>query len=124
MNENKLRDQLERIISFADTIGNNSHRTTIKYLAKEALSAIDEEPEQVRPADGLWEVWTEGYSITGGESGAMFHGKFPGETFTDAVEAWVKTLDEDGQSYFNKEHMRYWGCSFFDNESDARKSFG
>ena len=33
-----------------------------------------------------WEIWSEGYSATGEHSGAHFHGKFPGETFDDAVE--------------------------------------
>jgi hypothetical protein len=70
------------------------------------------------------EVWTEGYAATGESSGAWFHGRFEGNTFKDAVKNFIKTLGEDSQKYFSEERMCLWGCRFFDNEKDARNSFG
>lgn len=72
-----------------------------------------------------FQVWTEGYSATDESSGAVFHGEFDGETFTDAVIAWRNTLtDEYSVKCVDLDRMRFWGCRFFDNEQDARKSFG
>ena len=35
-----------------------------------------------------FEVWTEGYAVTGNSSPAILHGTFKGETFKDAVIAY------------------------------------
>lgn len=72
-----------------------------------------------------FQVWTEGYSATGGSSDATFHGEFEGETFKDAVIAWKNTLtDPYSIECVDLERMCFWSCRFFDNEKDARKSFG
>jgi Zn/Cd-binding protein ZinT len=71
-----------------------------------------------------YEVWSEGYAATGESAGARFHGKFKGATFKDAVESYINTLSPDSRKSFNGERLTYWGCRFFDNEQDARKSFG
>lgn len=71
-----------------------------------------------------WEVWTEGYAATGQSSPAKFWGTYEAPTFKEACLKWVETLGAEGQSYYNKENNTYWGCRFFDNEIDARKSFG
>ena len=75
-----------------------------------------------------FEVWTEGYLCTGMEgipAKAQMHGKFKGETFKDAVIAWKNTLtDEYSIKCVDIDRMNFWGCRFFDNEVDARKSFG
>ena len=71
-----------------------------------------------------YEVWSEGYAATGESAGARFHGKFKGVTFRDAVESYINTLSPDSRKSFNGERLTYWGCRFFDNEQDARKSFG
>lgn len=72
-----------------------------------------------------FEIWTEGYIATKEKHKAMFHGKFKGNTFKDAVIAWKKTLtDKDSIKCVDLDGMTFWGCKFFDNETDARKNFG
>ena len=83
-----------------------------------------------------WEIWSEGYAATGERSGAHFHGKFPGETFDEAVEYANKKVKLGAEPYTRSafvtdEHFKnrrsswkIWGCALFDNEADARKSFG
>jgi hypothetical protein len=92
-----------------------------------------------------YEVWSEGYSDNGGRSGAQFHGKVGAENFDEAcVKLLGKHLDrnpddsyrrgsirremEPGiartQSIMNGGNYSIWACQLFDNEADARKSFG
>lgn len=75
-----------------------------------------------------WEVWSEGYLATGMEgipATAQFHGKFNGETFRDACDKWAETLSDDySKSCYDGERLTFWACRLFDNEADARKSFG
>ena len=74
----------------------------------------------------VFEVWSEGYVITGGEGKAMFHGWIRGKTFEKAMGRYkrvyhgdVEERGEEGNKYFVT-----WGCRYFDNEADARQSFG
>lgn len=72
-----------------------------------------------------FEVWTEGYSVTGNSSPAILHGTFKGKTFKDAVIAYKASVkDIHSKNCIDVERMSFWGCRFFDNESDARKNFG
>lgn len=75
-----------------------------------------------------WEIWSEGYLATGMEGApakAQLYGKFYGETFRDACDQWAKTLtDPHSISCYNAERLSFWVCRLFDNETDARKSFG
>jgi len=68
------------------------------------------------------EVWMEGYAATGNSSGAEFCGLYEAESFAEACAAWNKEKGEPG--YFNAQALTYWGCKMFDNEHDARRSFG
>jgi hypothetical protein len=70
-----------------------------------------------------FDIWAEGYLTNGGFGGAIHLGKCCGETFKQACENKAK-IDKDFKKYFNSETMTYWGCKLFDNESDARKTFG
>lgn len=83
-----------------------------------------------------WEIWIEGYMATGESAEASFEGKFKGETFDDAVEEFKKQYvgvvdaregygprNEEGIMPLIKIHS-IWACRLFDNETDARKSFG
>lgn len=76
-----------------------------------------------------YEVWNEGFA-TSGESGnaqrLTIEGEdtlWEGETFIDACKNALKTLGWD-MSYYDEKGNRYWGCDFYDNETDARKFFG
>lgn len=77
-----------------------------------------------------WEIWMEGYMATEEHSQAQFLGEYPGETFDDAVKAYAdEEIRDTGKT--NVEFNRFgqgehaiWACRLFDNEKDARKSFG
>ncbi len=72
-----------------------------------------------------YQLWTEGYQATGESSGAQYHGEWEGETFRDAVIAFRDSLtDKYSRDCINIERLTFWGCEFFDNKNDARKSFG
>ena len=72
-----------------------------------------------------YEVWTEGYVVTGGSSGAVFHGAWKGVDFKDAVKNYAESVEDPyARSTIDLDRMTFWGCKFFDNEADARKSFG
>jgi len=71
----------------------------------------------------LWEIWSEGFRATGDSGGATLHGKEYGTTFKKAVITFASN-NPNFAEYFNKKEMSYWGCQLFDNESDARESFG
>lgn len=97
-------------------------------------------------AEREFEIWSEGYAATGERSGAIYFGKSIGKTFEDAClnfefkeDKWsdwggVKIhskgdklpLDknEDGSLDLFGGKPSSWACRYFDNETDARKSFG
>ena len=66
-----------------------------------------------------YEIWSEGYAATGESAPAHLHGKQEAESFFEACLIFFK-----GSYLFNVDRMTYWGCRLFDNETDARKSFG
>ena len=66
-----------------------------------------------------YNIWAEGWCATGGGGGAVFFGESSGNTFR---EACITLLNKDKS--FNKENLSWWGCKLFDNEQDARRSFG
>jgi hypothetical protein len=74
-----------------------------------------------------YEVWLEGFSATGERGPAHLCGIFRAETFANACYQWVCSLPEIHRKFFRvhkNNQLTYWGCRFFDNEKDARKSFG
>lgn len=70
-----------------------------------------------------YEIWSEGYRATCESSGACFHAVSSGETFKNAVDNFA-AIDKEFNKYYDGENMTYWGCNLFDNERDARKTFG
>lgn len=86
---------------------------------------------QIGTGDKLYEVWSEGYAATG-EHGSAFQltlsteisTKWKGDTFQKACINALKTLEWDMKGYYSYDNNSYWACRFFDNEKDARKSFG
>lgn len=76
-----------------------------------------------------FELWVEGYAATGEHGTARFLGRWSGETFDEAVKKWNATKNirsEYGDlRWSDNDHMwSVWGCRIFDNEADARRSFG
>lgn len=70
-----------------------------------------------------FEVWIEGYACTGNSGTAEFLSIEEADSFSEACK---KALIRNGwdMSYYDEERNQYWGCRFFDNEIEARKSFG
>lgn len=75
-----------------------------------------------------YDVWVEGFAATGQSSIAQFMGTFKGDTFEEAANAACKAFfSEYNPSLYrggDGQPPSYWGCRMFDNEMDARKSFG
>jgi hypothetical protein len=70
----------------------------------------------------LYSVWVEGFLATGMEgvpAMARYLGDAAGENFEDAC---IGLLCDHAN--FDAASLTVWGCRLFDNEADARKSFG
>jgi len=66
-----------------------------------------------------WSIWSEGYSTTGQEGGATFHGKKWAETFQEACNMFF-----EGDTTYDSGNLTYWACNLYDNQGDARRGFG
>jgi hypothetical protein len=77
-----------------------------------------------------FEVWVEGYRATGESSTAQKLGTFKAISFDQAVDQWLDTKSSDEVQRYYQHHPdreqkhTWWGCDLFDNETEARKSFG
>ena len=84
-----------------------------------------------------YDIWSEGYQVTGNESGAMFLGKETGRNFQDAcMKHFLRSELEQREKYtesdyydtkrwdYNPNSNTFWGCRLFETEEEARKSFG
>ncbi len=77
-----------------------------------------------------YEVWVEGYSATGDAAGASLEGTVEANSWEEAVEK--ASLKRHGQKQFDTYYNKcsktgiqsFYGCHYFDNSVDARKSFG
>lgn len=67
----------------------------------------------------IFDIWSEGYVATGDSGKATYHGEGTGKTFKAAC---IKKFKDDN-NYCSKNNT-YWACCLFDNEDDARESFG
>lgn len=80
-----------------------------------------------RPNLKMRHVWVEGYAATGEHSTATYFGCCLAESFIEACEMLVKGLDRDDEGALRLNHLgnpSIWMCGCFDNEADARKTFG
>jgi hypothetical protein len=69
----------------------------------------------------LFDIWVEGYSVTGNSCTAWHLGSAKGVTFRNACVNYHK---RNPDKFYNEDSNSIWGCKLFDNQSDARKSFG
>ncbi len=67
-------------------------------------------------------LWCEGYAATGQSSKATFCGEFEAVDLKDAVRQYKKSRYDT--NVIDVENLTEWGCRFFDNEADARRSYG
>ena len=71
-----------------------------------------------------WDVWLEGYAATGEHGTAQcLQREVVADTFPEACRLALGNKGWD-MSYYTASNNTYWGCHFFDNGEDARKSFG
>ncbi|QIN95240.1 hypothetical protein DLP3_077 [Stenotrophomonas phage vB_SmaS_DLP_3] len=70
-----------------------------------------------------FDVWMEGYQTNGDSGTAMYLGRHVAANFQTAC---AKALYKKGcaMALYNPRLGTYWGCRLYDNEQDARKSFG
>jgi hypothetical protein len=71
-----------------------------------------------------YSLWMEGYITQGNSSKADFLGTFEANSFENACDKWADTIKEKEYYERNGNIASYWGCRIYDNEADARKSFG
>lgn len=69
-------------------------------------------------------IWSEGFILTGNKSGAMFHGRQNAPSFVEACTKFFAIKGHDLSNNYNPIRLTFWGCRLFDNETDARKTFG
>lgn len=69
-----------------------------------------------------FEIWSEGYAVTGNSAEATYFGTSKGKDFREACRNFFSKRDDRNQ--FDYKAMTYWGCRLFDNEGEARKAFG
>lgn len=75
-----------------------------------------------------FQIWSEGYLATGMEGipvTAKMLAEVEAETFREACDKVCSDPDwQKRYGNYNAEHLTVWACGLFDNEADARKSFG
>ena len=85
-----------------------------------------------------YEIWIEGFAATGQAQDASCLGKHKGRNFQDAcMRYWLKKeiearkASDRSNTYYSTKRWdydpysnTYWACRMFDNEEEARKSFG
>lgn len=75
-----------------------------------------------------FELWIEGYSVTGSDMKAIKAADIEGDDFDSAVRAYVEGLPIGDRHWWsvNIKTGKWcrWGCKTFDNEAEARVAFG
>ena len=72
-----------------------------------------------------WEIWMEGYMVSGMEGvpgEAQKIGEVEAATFQEACDR-INSL-RGWQGRYDRDRLTVWGCSLYDNEAAARRSFG
>ncbi|HRI34981.1 MAG TPA: hypothetical protein PLD02_14630 [Saprospiraceae bacterium] len=69
-----------------------------------------------------YEIWVEGYADSGNREQASLLAKQKGISWIDAVSRYMEK--NPGRIRIDDRGFTDWGCRLFDNEADARKSFG
>ena len=75
------------------------------------------------PSMNIYEIWATGFADNGCSGRAFCFGTEKGKDFKDACRNFTK-VNAEFKKYFDEKRMTWWGCSLFDNEAEARKSFG
>ena len=80
-------------------------------------------PDRPPVSNGVktFEIWEEGYRVTGDGGPAVHLGSANGKDFRSAC---INFFKEKESKDFDADDLTVWGCRLFDNETDARKMFG
>ncbi len=70
-----------------------------------------------------YDIWAEGYICTGQTSRATLLANVEADSFKEAVLRYKNNYASQAE-LVNVEALTYWGCRLFDNEAEARESFG
>lgn len=75
-----------------------------------------------------YHIWMEGYFATGMDSPskASYLGEVEADSWQEAcdIKGGAMEIGSYHIKFYNAKNRSYWGCGFFDNEIDARKTFG
>jgi len=72
-----------------------------------------------------YEIWIEGYQATVDNNVAQCLARDQvANSFKEACVNFAKTTTVKQYGTYNEKNNSFWGCRLFDNETDARKSFG
>ena len=72
-----------------------------------------------------YQIWMEGFRITGDVGTARMLGVIQAESFAEACDKLCSPPEWQAQhGNYDKERRTVWGCRLFDNETDARRSYG
>ena len=101
----------------------SSTTTTACLDAKTKGELINASRANGTPYTTKYDVWIEGYAATGerGTAQKLAEG-VKADSFKQACEFYADQFIEGG--CYDPGRNTYWGCRLFDNEEDARKSFG
>ncbi len=70
-------------------------------------------------------LWMEGYAATGESGTAQCIGTYKAKDLDDAVKQYMAAHpDSVDWDRFGRGKHAIWACEIFDNETQARKSFG
>lgn len=109
-------------------------RVIVKKLGAEgAKKLIDDIDEKLKKMDQLpfervkvvrtFQIWSEGFRATGESAGAHYHGSSIGKDFKEACDRFAEE-NLTFWEYYDPNRMTFWGCKLYDNEHEARLSFG
>lgn len=77
-----------------------------------------------------YNIWMEGCETMEGKTPASFVESVEASSFQEACDKCKlnKIIIDDpcykGYNLYDSKRLSFWGCRLFDNEIDARKSFG
>lgn len=71
-----------------------------------------------------FEIWMEGFNVTGNTAQARFLGLVTAASFKDACVTFFTKENQEKYGTFNPETLSAWGCRLFPTEEEARASFG
>ena len=70
-----------------------------------------------------YNIWEEGYCVTGGYGKHHLLGTSKGNTFKEAVINWINS-HPNFKDLFDEDSLTIWGCRLYPTEEEAAKSFG